>query len=98
MKKKFFKVLIIFSFLFCISNTSASQCVKINNTGESMVMGKAYSDYYIREEWTKYEEGTTQKSNVTYSSRTEAIEQCKHRAGVKNGTEKCVGSDRKSVV
>ena len=92
MKKKFFKVLIIFSFLFCISNTSASQCVKINNTGESMVMGKAYSDYYIREEWTKYEEGTTQKSIVTYSSRTKAIEQCKQRAGVKNGTEKCVGS------
>lgn len=92
MKKKFFKVLIIFSFLFCISNTSASECVKIKNTGDRMVMGKAYSDYYVREEWTKYEEGSIQKSAITYPNINKAKEMCQKRPGVLNGTEKCVGS------
>ena len=92
MKKKFFKVLIIFSFLFCISNTSASECVNIKATGDKMVMGKAYSDYYVREEWTKYEEGSIQKSVITYPTVTKAKDVCQKRAGVLNGTEKCVGS------
>lgn len=93
MKKNFFKVLIIFFFLFCISNTSASECVIINNVKDSAkVMGQAYSDYYVRKEWTKYEEGTLQRSTITYDNITKAKEQCNKRAGVLNGTEKCVGS------
>lgn len=92
MKKKFLKVLIVFSFLFCLINVEANECVTINSTGKNMVVGQAYSDYYVRKEWTKYVEGTTQKSVVTYATYALAKQKCQERAGVKKGTEKCVGT------
>lgn len=97
MKKKFLKVLIVFSFLFCLSNVEANECVTISTTtvngaAKGMVVGQAYSDYYVRTEWTKYVEGTTQKSTVTYATYALAKQKCQERAGVKKGTEKCVGT------
>lgn len=98
MKKRFLKVLIVFSFLFCLSNVEANECVKISaaknadGTIKSMVVGQAYSDYYIRKDWTKYVEGSTKKSTGTYTSKAQAQLACSKRAGVKKGTEKCVGT------
>lgn len=46
MKKKFLKVLIVFSFLFCLSNVDANECVHISSSGSSGVSVGNYKYKY----------------------------------------------------
>ena len=46
MKKKFFKILILFSFLFCISNVDANECVNITISSNSGVSVGNYKYKY----------------------------------------------------
>lgn len=94
MKKKFFKILIIFSFLFCISNVDANECVNItisNNSGVSV--GNYKYKYWDKKTWTEVVQGSLRKSYVSsYTSSSAALSACNHRPDVKSGKAKCVGT------
>ena len=92
MKKKFFKVLIIFSFLFCISNVDANECVNITSSTPSVSVGNYKYKYWDKKTWTEVVQGSLQKSHESiYTSISAALSACKQREDVISGKAKCVG-------
>lgn len=92
MKKRFLKVLIIFSFLFCINNIQASQCVKINSVSNSgTTIGDYQYNYLDKKTWENVVEGSLLKSVAAWDSSSKAKAVCAARSDVKSGKAKCVG-------
>ena len=94
MKKKFLKVLIVFSFLFCLSNVDANECVHISSSGSSGVsVGNYKYKYWDKKTWTEVVQGSRIKSSTSnYGSAQAAISACGQRFDVRRGKAKCDGT------
>ena len=92
MKKKFLKIFIVFSFLFCINGIQASQCVKINSVSNSgAAIGDYKYNYLDKKTWENVVEGSLLRSVALWDSSSKAKAVCAARSDVKSGKVKCVG-------
>lgn len=92
MKKKFLKIFIVFSFLFCINGIQASQCVKISSVSNSgAAIGDYKYNYLDKKTWENVVEGSLLKSVAVWDSSSRAKAACAARSDVKSGKAKCVG-------
>lgn len=92
MKKKFLKIFIVFSFLFCINGIQASQCVKINSVSNSgATIGDYKYNYLDKKTWENVVEGSLLRSVALWDSSSKAKAVCAARSDVKSGKVKCVG-------
>ncbi len=93
MNRKFLKVLIVVSFLFCLSNVQASQCINIyTQSGSGISVGYYKYKWLDRKTWTTTVVGSATGVKAGASTPTEALNKCRSRTGVKNGTEKCISA------
>lgn len=93
MNRKFLKVLIVISILFCLSNVQASQCINIyTQSGSGISVGYYKYTWLDRKTWTTTVVGNATAVKAGASTPTEALNKCRSRTGVKNGTEKCIAA------
>lgn len=87
MKKRFLKVLIIFSFLFCLGNVGAKECLTIHSTGQGKNVGYYYQEYYNKYEWEKI---TSQNKVIArWNTSKDAEAACKRRSDYVEGKTEC---------
>lgn len=94
MKKKFLKVLIIFSFLFCLSGVGAKECLKINSAGQGVIVGYYEQEYLDKKTWEKVSYGDEHQSGARWDTSREALEACRKTTNYKNGKIVCLRSYR----
>lgn len=94
MKKKFLKLFILFSFLLCLGNVVAKECVHISTTNTNGVsVGNYKYQYWDKTTWTETIKGSQIKSvKRDYSSRDEATAACGQRSDVRSGKAVCDGT------
>lgn len=87
MKKKIFKIFIVFSVLLCINNVSARECLVIVPQDQAYA-GEYHMTAWARDDW----EAIYIKSTETYKTPAEALKACKNRSDVRAGTATCSSS------